>query len=189
MDLVYIYGPPAAGKYTLALEIARRTGFKLFHNHLTIDCVLPVFEFGSPPFWRLVHSIREGVIAEAARTETSMVFTTVYNHPESQPQTLRRFAAAEENGGRVCLVHLLCSKSLLEERVLAPHRGDMGKIATVEQLRTVMAANDVVSPIPGRESLRIDSSALSPTEAAALVIEAYGLTELSFNTDSRVTAP
>ncbi len=44
MDLVYLYGPPAVGKLTIATELARRTGFKVFHNHLSIDCVKPVFD-------------------------------------------------------------------------------------------------------------------------------------------------
>ena len=39
MKLIFIYGAPAAGKLTVANEIARQTGFKVFHNHLSIDCI------------------------------------------------------------------------------------------------------------------------------------------------------
>jgi hypothetical protein len=46
--VVFLYGA-AAGKLTVANEIARLTGFKVFHNHLSMDAVLPVFEFASPP--------------------------------------------------------------------------------------------------------------------------------------------
>jgi len=52
MKLVFIYGSPAAGKLTVAYEVAARTGFKVFHNHLTINCVRPIFDFGTPPFAR-----------------------------------------------------------------------------------------------------------------------------------------
>ena len=51
MKLIIIYGPPAAGKLTVANAIAERTGIKVFHNHLSIDCVKPVIEFGTPAFW------------------------------------------------------------------------------------------------------------------------------------------
>jgi len=35
MKLVFIYGPPAVGKLTVANALAKVTGFKVFHNHLT----------------------------------------------------------------------------------------------------------------------------------------------------------
>lgn len=47
MKLLFIYGSSAVGKLTTADEIAKLiTGSKVFHNHLTIDAVKPVFEFG-----------------------------------------------------------------------------------------------------------------------------------------------
>ena len=48
--LVYIYGPPASGKLTVATRLSALTGMPLFHNHLTVNAVTPVFAFGSPPF-------------------------------------------------------------------------------------------------------------------------------------------
>ena len=47
--IVVIFGPPAVGKMTVGREVARLTGYKLFHNHMTVEPVLEVFEFGSPP--------------------------------------------------------------------------------------------------------------------------------------------
>ena len=52
--LVFLIGPPAVGKMTVGAELARRTGLPLYHNHLSIEAVLPVFEYGSPAFDRLV---------------------------------------------------------------------------------------------------------------------------------------
>lgn len=177
MNLVYIYGPPAAGKLTVATEIARRTGYKLFHNHLTIAAIEPVFGFGSEPFWRLVHGTRERVMEEAALAGIDLVFTTVYNHPESQPQTRRRFEAVEQHGGRVCLVQLTCTMPELEARVTQPHRHMMGKFAAVDDLRANLATHDVFTPIPGRESYCIDNTSLAPDVVAAMIIERFGLPE------------
>lgn len=178
MDLVYLYGPPAVGKLTVATEIAARTGYRLFHNHLSIDCVLPVFEFGTDPFWRQVHAIREGMMAEAAREGRNLVFTTVYEYPTSDPQTARRLEAVESNGGRVCLVQLTCPETLLAERVVSPHRVAMRKVATVELLRRALDGHDVATPIPGRASLEIDTSVLNPTESADRIIDHYRLTRV-----------
>jgi dephospho-CoA kinase len=73
MKLILIYGSPAVGKLTVANEIARQTDFKVFHNHLTIDAVEPVFEFGTPPFWKLVHLFRVETVAEAARVGRNLI--------------------------------------------------------------------------------------------------------------------
>ena len=43
MNLVFIYGPPAVGKLTVAKELSLITGYPLFHNHLTRDLVHELF--------------------------------------------------------------------------------------------------------------------------------------------------
>jgi replication-associated recombination protein RarA len=47
MNLIFLYGPPGVGKLTVAQELAGMTGYKLFHNHLTVDLVYAVFDFGT----------------------------------------------------------------------------------------------------------------------------------------------
>ena len=118
MDLVYLYGPPAVGKLTVAKSSPLAPAIACFTTTLAIDCVRAVFEFGSDPFWRQVHTIREGILAEAARSGRDLISTTVYSHPDNDPQTIRRFDAVENNGGRVCLVKLTCSADVLEARVV-----------------------------------------------------------------------
>ncbi len=66
MKLIFIYGAPAVGKLTVARELARLTGFKVFHNHLSIDCIEPIFDFGTPSFFKLIELIRVETVAEAA---------------------------------------------------------------------------------------------------------------------------
>jgi len=41
---------PASGKLTVATELAKLTRFKLFHNHVSIQFVKSIFEFGTKPF-------------------------------------------------------------------------------------------------------------------------------------------
>ena len=50
MKLIFLHGPAAAGKYTIARELAAITGFELYHNHLVVDEVLKLHAFGSPGF-------------------------------------------------------------------------------------------------------------------------------------------
>ncbi len=65
MDLVLVYGAPGVGKLTVATALARLTGDQLFDNHISIDWALPLFERGTPPFGRLVDTLRFAVMEEA----------------------------------------------------------------------------------------------------------------------------
>lgn len=50
MKLIILFGPPAVGKRTVGLELAKLTGLKLIHNHTTIELVLNFFDWNSPQF-------------------------------------------------------------------------------------------------------------------------------------------
>jgi hypothetical protein len=175
LNLVYIYGPPGVGKFTVGTELARLTGYRLFHNHLSIAAIEPVFDFGTDTFWRLVHSIREEVISSAAQQGIDVIFTNVYEHPSDLPRALRRFELTEAAGGHVCPVKLTCELAVLESRLQTPDRGAMRKLTDVEVFRANAQAKDVFSAIPGRPSLEVDTTHLSPEEAAMGIIKHYGL--------------
>jgi hypothetical protein len=96
--LLFIYGPPAVGKLTLAEAVARRTGFKLLHNHAVIDAVTPLFEFGTAGFFELVGTFRQALYSAAAR-EGVNVITTYGSRPTTLSgswDTSRAFGSTEE---------------------------------------------------------------------------------------------
>ena len=79
MKFVVIFGPPAVGKMTVGHELARLTGLRLFHNHMTIDLVLSFFEFGQPAFHRLVAEFRRRIFEEVAASDLpGLIFTFVW---------------------------------------------------------------------------------------------------------------
>lgn len=78
MRLVFIYGPPASGKLTVAKRLSKLTGFRLFHNHVSIQFVQSLFEFGTEPFWQLTDKYRLEMLEEAARHGIDTIFTFVY---------------------------------------------------------------------------------------------------------------
>ncbi len=64
---------------TVGRELSVLTGMKLFHNHMTIELVLPFFEFGSPPYLRLVQTFRRMIVEEAAQSDLpGLIFTYVW---------------------------------------------------------------------------------------------------------------
>ena len=175
MKLIIIYGPPAAGKLTVATELAEKTGYKLFHNHVSIDCVKPVFDFGTPPFLRMIELIRFGIIAEAARENVSLIHTFVYALGEDDEHFANLIAACEDNGGEVHLVLLKCNDELRKERIGSESRVRIGKLtdpASVDRLRD---RYDLLSPYTQRESLIIETDDIGPGHAARMIVEHFSL--------------
>jgi hypothetical protein len=177
MKLLIIYGAPAAGKLTIATEVARRTGFKLFHNHVSIDCVKPVFEFGTKPFLRMIETIRFAIIAEAAREGVDLIHTFVYAAGEDDEHFAKLIASAEDNGGEVTLVLLKCETDVLKARIGNDSRVRIGKLTSPDAIDRSLSKYDLRSTYPGRDSLVIDTSEISVEGAAQRIIEHFALTQ------------
>src|SRR5215208_7559560 len=76
--LLLLFGPPAVGKMTVGRAIAEASGFRLLHNHATIEPVLEVFDYGTLSFHRLLEDFRLRLLDEVAAADTDLVFTCVW---------------------------------------------------------------------------------------------------------------
>lgn len=184
--LVIIFGPPAVGKMTVGEALARRTGLRLFHNHLTIDPVLRFFEFGSPPFKRLVSEFRTRIFEEvAASTLPGMIFTFVWGFDDdSDARYIERLSAIfRARGADVFLVELEATQT---ER-LRRNETEL-RLAAKETKRDVVKSRARLleddrryrlnsrDELAGRaDHLRIDNTELSADEVAERIIQRFGL--------------
>jgi chloramphenicol 3-O-phosphotransferase len=175
VTLVLLYGPPAAGKLTVARSLAALTGFKLFDNHASIDLALRFFAFGSAAFGKVVNGVRALVLDAAAEAGVSLIFTYVYAHPQDDAYLEAVMAGVEEHGGHVALVQLTAPTEALLARVADPSRQLTGKLKTAADLHRVLETYDVFTPYGGREHLTLDSSAASPAALARTIAERYRL--------------
>lgn len=175
MKLIFLYGAPATGKLTVAREISRRTGFKVFHNHLSIDCIEPVFDFGTPSFFKLIEMIRVETVAEAARENVNLIYTFCYAKNSDDAHVSKIVEAVASKGGEVCFALLVCERNEIEKRVLEESRRRYGKANNLKILNEIFDKYDLISPVNGYESLCIDNTSLSPEEAAKEIIEFYRL--------------
>jgi hypothetical protein len=175
MELIFIYGPPAAGKLTIARELGGRTGFPVFHNHLTVDLLLGVFHFGSPAFVRLREEIWIEVIGEASAEVTGLIFTF---NPEQTvrlefvPRLIRRI---ENAGGRIHFVELVCDRSEIERRIANPSRGEFRKLRSVEQYRALEGTGAFSLPGLPPGGITIDTARSSPSDSADAIVRRFGL--------------
>ena len=109
MTLVVIFGPPAVGKMTVGIELERLTGLRLFHNHMTVDAILPFFPFGSAGFHKLVEEFRRRIFEEVAASDLAgLIFTYVWalNDPADKDHMDRLVKVFADRGSRVCYVEL-----------------------------------------------------------------------------------
>src|SRR5271157_24822 len=167
MKLIFIYGLPATGKLTVAQELAAITGYKLFHNHLVVDLLLSVFDFGSPEFVALREEIWLSVFEQAGRSGLpGMIFTFA---PEA---TVRPgFIAEMMNtvagvGGQVEFFELTCPMAELKWRMGLPSRLQYGKLTSVVLFEQLNAEGSFDASHMPRPSLTIDTSLCTPARAA-----------------------
>ncbi|HEY6229890.1 MAG TPA: AAA family ATPase [Pyrinomonadaceae bacterium] len=168
MKLIFIHGAPAVGKLTVARELAKLTGFRLFHNHLTVDLVSSLFPFGSEPFVALREKIWLAAFAEAARQKLTLIFT--FNPERSVRERFIQDAidAVEKESGEVVFIELTCAEDELEQRMEDSSRKEFGKLASVEQYRELQASGAFEFPeLP--QGISIDTTNRSPADTAQIM--------------------
>jgi hypothetical protein len=182
MKLVFLYGLPATGKLTVGRRLAAITGFKLFHNHLAVDLLTSVFDFGTPAFVKLREEIWLSVFDEA---RNSGIHGLIFTFAPERTVTADFVRKAEQAGG-VCFVELFCSEETLKARVGDPSRLAHGKLNSAQKFDE-LKSNGVfdVSYMP-EPQLRVDTGACSADEAARQIARSIGV---SFQTPSQPERP
>lgn len=171
-----LYGAPGVGKLTVARELVGLTGYKLFHNHLTVDLVGALFPFGSEQAGRLTTRFRLELFEEAARANLpGVVFTFVYAHGDDDPFIQQTLDAVEPHGGQVLFVLLKCEEEELLRRVEAESRQAFGKLRDAAYVRTLCQQYALATAVPQRESLILDTTNLAPQETAQRIVAHFGL--------------
>jgi shikimate kinase len=179
MQLVLLYGPPAVGKFTVGSELARRTGFKLLHNHLTVNLVSAVFERDSEVWLRVLRSIRRDVLVEAARQDISLIMTGAYSGTSEHAEAWRTMLEpVRAEGGSIVFVQLTCARDELLQRVCSDSRRSLHKLVDPVRFAELMERFDLFAAAPVEPNLCLDTTLTAPEETAGRIIHQYGLAVL-----------
>ena len=176
MRLLFLYGLPAAGKHTIAQHLATLTGYKLFHNHLAVDLLLSVFDFGTQSFVELREQIWLSVFDHAAAANLpGLIFTFAPERtvrPTFIPATLDILA---RNNATVDFIELTCPLPELHQRLANLSRQRFQKLTSTtlfDQLRADGVFDATHMPTP---RLTLDTSVHTPEAAAEAIAQALGL--------------
>ena len=169
MKLVFVYGPPAAGKYTVSRRVAEITGLALFHNHLVVDTVASVFPFGSPSFVRLREQFWMDVFKAAVAEDRSLVFTFQPEGSVSPDFAQRVIDLVRSAGGEVLLVHLKLSADGQMARIANADRAAFGKLRDADLLAKLQAEFAACERAMPEADLVIDTELVSAEAAAAMI--------------------
>ncbi|MGY8985506.1 MAG: hypothetical protein ACKVIX_02590 [Sphingomonadales bacterium] len=125
MKFILIFGPLAVGKMTVGQELEKLTGLKLFHNHMTIEMVLPFFDMKSESFKKLVRSFRLQMFEEVAKSDLDgLIFTYVWElNQKSDCHFIENIATIfEKQGHEMCYVELAADVAERMTRNKSPNR-------------------------------------------------------------------
>ena len=186
MKFVVIFGPPAVGKMSVGHELAKMTGLKLCHNHMTIELALNFFDFGQPQFYRLVGEFRRKIFEEVAASDLAgLIFTYVWALDlESERIFIEESCDIfRAKGGEIYFVEL---EAELPERLkrnesefrLSQKRSKLD----IENSRKWLLEDEANHRMNSagdffyRENyLKIENTNLSASEAARRIVDAFGL--------------
>ena len=179
MRLVFLHGPPASGKYTIARGLQERAGVLNFHNHLTIDVAKSLYDFGTPDFWTLTHELRRVALrAKASDPKAEVVFTNCYSRPQDDENVMALERIVSESGGEFLPVFLECSLDELRRRVVAPSRREMRKLHSVEGLEGFLDQWNNV-PFDHPNCITIGTDGRVPAACVLEIVERLSLGGLS----------
>ncbi len=174
MKLIFLHGSPGVGKLTIGLELQKVTNYKLFHNHLTVDLVSSVFQFGSNPFIHLREKIWLDVLQMACLEKIEgLIFTFAFEKTvnENYPQKVLNLVTG--HGGQVYFIELLCEPDELRRRLVDPSRKKYTKLNSIEKFNMLMNSGALLKPqIPeeSKYSIKIDTTSKSPKNVADTIM-------------------
>ena len=174
MNLIFIYGPPASGKLTIAKELAALTGYSVFHNHQTRDIVRGLYPETFFENYGLVDTLRLDIFEYAAKHNTDLIFTLVHDDPDDIIFTDKAIKSIENEQGTVCFIEVVAPNEVLLSRVENDSRKEHRKMRDKAKLERLLGAG-LYGSLPYEGTLKINTGLMSANQAAMSIAEHFRL--------------
>lgn len=184
--VVMFYGPVAVGKYTVANEFHKKTGYKFLHNHSVYDLVRTFFEKDSFQIYYLYEVIFFTLFKEIAKARMNIVVTHAYfskiisKTGLSDPGYMKKIESIIESAGGIAyFVHLTAEPKILLERVAGNSRKKFRKLKDPKIMKKVLKEerwkNYLTDSAPVKNNIEINNSNLTPKQVVKKIIEEIGI--------------
>lgn len=180
--VVFIYGPIATGKLTVAKILSEKLGYKLSHNHHIADFVQEIFDFGTYESHALKLDMRYMVPEHLARAGENFVMTYAYSHNFVYKTGLKdpKFVENLEKkltklGAKFYSIHLFAKKEELLNRVNKKSREEFKKLTDKKIMKEWIENNDLISSPKLKNHIFVDNTNLSPKKVADIIIKHFKL--------------
>ena len=183
MKFVLLFGDAAVGKMTVGQELMKRTGLRLFHNHMTIEPVLDIFGTFNT---RVILKLREVIFEEFAASDNyGMIFTYLwaFDFPSDWDYVAEITDIFRSKGAEIYYAELIAPQAVRLERNKTAnrlaHKPSKRDLAASEQrlLRDDERCRCVSfeGEIKFENYIRIENSEIPPEKAAEMIRERFGL--------------
>lgn len=181
MKLVVIIGDGAVGKMTVGQELAKITGLRLFHNHMSIEPIIEIFgEYNAA----ITRKFRELVFTEFAKTDKyGLIFTYIWAFDERSDREYMEHLREIFCDADIYYVELVAPQEIRLQRNSTPNRlkykpskrniewSDRMIVESDEEARLVSFDGE----IPYDNYVKIDNSELSAERTAKIIKQAFNL--------------
>ena len=186
-SLVIILGPHAVGKMTVGQELAKLTGLRLFHNHMSIELTRQLFAYSDKEWSVLNESIRHTVFELFAKGDfPGLIFTFMcaFDMP-SEFVYLQNIIDLFASNGANCYVVELCAdfeerliRNKSENRLLHKEskrdlehsEAEMRKTSEKYRLNSFDGEK-----LPFKNYIKIDNTALQPETVAKMIKDHFAI--------------
>lgn len=180
--VVFIYGPIAVGKLTIAKILSKKLGYRLTHNHHINDFVVEVFDRDSYVAHAMKDQLRYMLIENMAKAGMSFIVTHAYSHNFvskaglSDPKYLKTIEKKlTKLGIKFCPVHLKANKVELLNRVNKVSRKEFKKLTNKKIMEQQLSKFDWKTSPELKNNLIIDNTNISPQKVANIIIKHFKL--------------
>jgi deoxyadenosine/deoxycytidine kinase len=180
--VVFIYGPIAVGKLTVAKILSKKLGYKLTHNHALNNMVDELFTRGTHENGVIKDRLRYDLIESAVKAKINFVTTHCYaqNYVSTAGLTDPKYVETlaknvAKLGANFYPVHLKANDKELLRRVSMNSRKEFRKLTDKKIMRKIIHTHDWQTSPSLKNNLVIDNTNLSPKKVSDMTIKHFKL--------------
>ncbi len=180
--IIFIYGPIAVGKLTVAEILSKKLGYKLAHNHHVNDFVNEVFDRGSHISHVMKEDLRYYLLENVAKDGINIVATHCYsdNFVSTTGLSDPKYIEILEKkiiklGGKFYPIHLRASNKELYHRVSMSSRKKFRKLVSVKIMKKYLtrSGDDHQTSPKLKNNFIIDNTNILPQKVANMIIKHF----------------